>query len=144
MLLELADARRRAILAGGHASRPGAMLDLPVPRRIGGTMSFVLQPWQLVVVALAGWINQQQQEVIEYPNGQKARPSIKAFGNGDLSLAKSRDFGRGALVHRFSCCGISSVTYWPFYAYVLFDDRSLDNGLGGRFRENTTKTRVSQ
>jgi len=29
-------------------------------------MSFVLKPWQLWVVAVAGWINQQQQEVIEY------------------------------------------------------------------------------
>jgi transposase InsO family protein len=31
-----------------------------------GTVSFVLQPWQLLVLALAGWINRQQQEVIEY------------------------------------------------------------------------------
>ena len=30
-------------------------------------MSFVLQPWQLLVLILAGWINrQQQEEVIEY------------------------------------------------------------------------------
>ena len=29
-------------------------------------MSFVLKPCQLWVVALAGWINQQQQEAIEY------------------------------------------------------------------------------
>ncbi len=29
-------------------------------------MSFVLKPWQLWIVAMAGWINQQQQEVIEY------------------------------------------------------------------------------
>ena len=29
-------------------------------------MDFVLQPWQLYVVILAGWINRQQQEVIEY------------------------------------------------------------------------------
>jgi hypothetical protein len=29
-------------------------------------MSFVLKPWQLWVVALAGWINQQQQEAIEH------------------------------------------------------------------------------
>ena len=29
-------------------------------------MSFVLKPWQLWVVALAGWVNQQQQEAIEY------------------------------------------------------------------------------
>jgi putative transposase len=29
-------------------------------------MDFVLQPWQLDFVILAGWINRQQQEVIEY------------------------------------------------------------------------------
>ena len=29
-------------------------------------MAFVLKPWQLILMALAGWINQQQQEVIEY------------------------------------------------------------------------------
>ncbi len=29
-------------------------------------MSFILQPWQLLVLILAGWINRQQQEVIEY------------------------------------------------------------------------------
>ena len=29
-------------------------------------MDFVLQPWQLYVVILAGWVNRQQQQVIEY------------------------------------------------------------------------------
>ena len=29
-------------------------------------MKFVLQPWQLYLVILAGWINRQQQIVIEY------------------------------------------------------------------------------
>ena len=29
-------------------------------------MSFVLKPWQLWVVAFAGWINQQQQQVIQF------------------------------------------------------------------------------
>ena len=29
-------------------------------------MSFILQPWQLLVLILAGWINRQQQEAIEY------------------------------------------------------------------------------
>ena len=29
-------------------------------------MNFVIQPWQLLLVILAGWINRQQQEVIEY------------------------------------------------------------------------------
>ncbi len=29
-------------------------------------MPFIFQPWQLLVVILAGWMNRQQQEVIEY------------------------------------------------------------------------------
>jgi hypothetical protein len=29
-------------------------------------MSFVLQPWQLLLVILGGWVNRQQQQVIEY------------------------------------------------------------------------------
>ena len=29
-------------------------------------MSFVLNPWQLSVAILAGWINRQQQEAIDY------------------------------------------------------------------------------
>ena len=29
-------------------------------------MSWVLQPWQLLIVIVAGWVNQQQQQVIEY------------------------------------------------------------------------------
>ena len=33
---------------------------------IGPCMSFVLQPWQLYFVILAGWINRQQQIVIDY------------------------------------------------------------------------------
>ncbi len=30
------------------------------------TMSFILHPRQLLVFIIAGWINRQQQEVIEY------------------------------------------------------------------------------
>jgi hypothetical protein len=29
-------------------------------------MNFVLQPWQLLVVVLTGWINRQQQAVIDF------------------------------------------------------------------------------
>jgi hypothetical protein len=29
-------------------------------------MAFILQPWQLYLAILAGWLNRQQQEVIEY------------------------------------------------------------------------------
>ena len=34
--------------------------------RQGTIMTFVLQPWQLYFLILAGWINRQQQELIEY------------------------------------------------------------------------------
>ncbi|MDA8967851.1 hypothetical protein N9F76_01010 [bacterium] len=30
-------------------------------------MKFILQPWQLMLIILAGWINRQQQEIIESP-----------------------------------------------------------------------------
>jgi len=29
-------------------------------------MSFVIQPWHLLVLGMAGWVNRQQQQVIEY------------------------------------------------------------------------------
>jgi len=29
-------------------------------------LNFILQPWQLLFVILAGWVNQEQQQVIEY------------------------------------------------------------------------------
>ena len=34
-------------------------------------MSFVLQPWQLLLVALAGWVNRQQQQIIEFQDGNQ-------------------------------------------------------------------------
>ena len=33
---------------------------------LGLTMSFILQPWQLLCIILASWVNEQQQHVIEY------------------------------------------------------------------------------
>ena len=29
-------------------------------------MSFILHPWQLLLVVLAGWVNQQQQQIIDF------------------------------------------------------------------------------
>ena len=34
--------------------------------QLGTIMSFIFQPWQLYFVVLAGWVNRQQQEAIEY------------------------------------------------------------------------------
>jgi hypothetical protein len=44
---------------------PCPMLSL-LPPGIGPTMNFVLQPWHLLLTILAGLINRQQQQVIEY------------------------------------------------------------------------------
>lgn len=33
---------------------------------MGWNMSFILQPWHLLLVALAGWVHQQQQHIIEF------------------------------------------------------------------------------
>jgi len=35
-------------------------------------MKFFLQPWQLMLIILAGWINRQQQQVIEYLRTENA------------------------------------------------------------------------
>ncbi|MFT5404496.1 MAG: hypothetical protein ACI9DF_003339 [Verrucomicrobiales bacterium] len=36
----------------------------------GDAMRFALHPWQLFFLILAGWVNRQQQEVIELQNAQ--------------------------------------------------------------------------
>ena len=33
-------------------------------------MNFFLQPWQLFFLILAGWINREQQAIIEFQNAQ--------------------------------------------------------------------------
>jgi hypothetical protein len=35
-------------------------------------MEFVLRPWHLYLLVLAGWINRQQQEAIEYLRTENA------------------------------------------------------------------------
>ena len=35
-------------------------------------MKFVLQPWQLLLLILASWVNRQQQEVIDYLHTENA------------------------------------------------------------------------
>lgn len=51
-------------------------------------MDFVLQPWKLYVAILAGWINRQQQEMIEYLRTEKQvlKEKIgKAFSSRTIS-----------------------------------------------------------
>ncbi len=68
-------------------------------------MSFILQPWQLLVLILAGWVNRQQQEIIEYLRTENrilreshGRKRIKLNDNQRRRLAiKGKILGRKIL-----------------------------------------------
>ena len=68
-------------------------------------MSFVLHPWQLFVVALAGWLQREQQAVIEFQNAQIEallqqldRKRLRLTDEQRRMLAvKARSIGRAAL-----------------------------------------------
>jgi putative transposase len=68
-------------------------------------MKFVLQPWQLLIVILVGWIQRQQQAVIEFQNEQ-IRSLLAAQGKKRIRLTddqrrrlavKGKALGRKAL-----------------------------------------------
>jgi hypothetical protein len=68
------------------------MLDFS-HRRIGSTMNFVLQSWQLLLAILAGWSNRQQQEVIEYLRTENQVLKEKL---GKRLIDAGAEVGRGA------------------------------------------------
>jgi putative transposase len=47
-----------------YANMVGESLDSPITA--GQRMNFLLQPWQLLLLIVASWINEEQQRVIEY------------------------------------------------------------------------------
>ena len=49
-------------------------------------MNFILQPWQLLLIVLASWVNRQQQEMIEYLQTEN-RVLIKKFGKRRILLS---------------------------------------------------------
>jgi hypothetical protein len=48
-------------------------------------MTFILQPWQLLLVILAGWMNQPQQQIIEFQR-KEIEVLKKGLGNKRLIL----------------------------------------------------------
>ncbi len=68
-------------------------------------MNFVLQPWQLLLVALAGWVNRKQQAVIDF-QGTQIQVLMEKLGKKRLLLSddqrcrlavKAKVLGRKAL-----------------------------------------------
>ena len=49
-------------------------------------MNFILQPWQLLLIVLASWVNRQQQEMIEYLQTEN-RILIEKFGKRCILLS---------------------------------------------------------
>ena len=52
-------------------------------------MKFILQPWQLMLIILASWVNRQQQEVIEYLRTENAVLKEK-FGKKRILLTNEQ------------------------------------------------------
>ena len=48
-------------------------------------MNFVLQPWQLLAYLLLGWLQRQQQQIIEFQNEQ-IKTLLKAHGKKRVRL----------------------------------------------------------
>ena len=68
-------------------------------------MNFVLQPWQLLVFILAGWLQRRQQQIIEFQNEQ-IKTCLRAHGKKRIRLTddqrrilavKGKALGRKAL-----------------------------------------------
>ena len=66
--------------------------------------------------------------------GQHQRIPAALFGDGESDRGRpgnniaERKVRSDAVVHQFSCCGLSSVTCCPLDAYALLDHLRLENG----------------
>ena len=80
-------------------------------------MSFVLQPWQVLLAALAGWVNQQQQQIIEF---QRTEIDIlkEKLGNKRLLL---NDDQRRRLAVKGKALGRKALTWMQQVARNLTD-----------------------
>ena len=73
-------------------------------------MNFVLQPWQLLLAALAGWVNRKEQAVIDF-QGAQIQVLVEKLGKKRLLLSgdqrrrlavKAKVLGRKAVRSRKS------------------------------------------
>ena len=83
-------------------------------------MRFVLQPWQLFSLILAGWINREQQEIIEFQNAQ-IRILMQKMGRKRILLSddqrrilavKGKALGRKALMELTTIVTPETIMRW--------------------------------
>jgi putative transposase len=83
-------------------------------------MSFILHPWQLFFLILSGWINRQQQEIIEFQNAQirvlmdkmGRRRIILSDDQRRLLAAKGKAIGRKALMELATIVTPDTILRW--------------------------------
>ena len=84
------------------------------------TMSFILHPWQFYVVCLAGWINREQQRIIEFYQAElKAvmdTQGSKRFRLTDdhrrILAVKGKSLGRKALMELTTIVTPDTILRW--------------------------------
>jgi len=83
-------------------------------------MKFILQPWQLFCLILAGWINQRQQQIIEFQNAQ-IEALLKKLGKKRVLLSddqrrilavKGKTLGRKALMELTTIVTPDTILRW--------------------------------
>jgi len=84
------------------------------------TMSFLLQPWQLLLVILASWVNHQQQRIIQFQDEQ-IRSLLERQGKKRLLLTddqrrrlavKGKVLGRKALSELTTIVTPDTILRW--------------------------------
>ena len=83
-------------------------------------MNFVLQPWQLAFVALSAWMNQRQQQIIEFQNAQ-IEALLKKLGKKRVLLTdeqrrllavQGKALGRKALMELTTIVTPDTILRW--------------------------------
>ena len=83
-------------------------------------MSFVLQPWQVVFVALSAWVNRRQQQIIEFQNAE-IEALLKKLGKKRVLLTddqrrllavKGKALGRKALMELTTIVTPDTILRW--------------------------------
>ena len=98
-----------------------------------------LTPWSLVVVALAGWLNREQEKVIEYLRAENDVLKEQAKGRGRLRFtdgqrcllaAKAKDLGRAALKKLETLVTPDTLLRWHRQLIAQKYDGSVKRGPG--------------
>ena len=83
-------------------------------------MNFVLLPWQLFFICLSGWVNRQQQEIIEFQNAQ-IRALMEKMGRKRILLGddqrrvlavKGKALGRKTLMELTTIVTPDTILRW--------------------------------